>query len=45
LVIGEFETVLDGPVAFSSGEPVAYATGSPTIRSRSAVPCRPAPTA
>ena len=31
LVIGELETVLDGPMAFSSGEPVAYATGSPTI--------------
>lgn len=32
-------------MAFSSGEPVAYATGSPTIGSRSAVPSRPAPTA
>ncbi|VVT57155.1 hypothetical protein BOS5A_180081 [Bosea sp. EC-HK365B] len=38
MVIGEFETVLDGPVAFSSGEPVAYAAGSPTIRSRSLMP-------
>ena len=31
LVIGELETALDGPMAFSSGEPVAYATGPPTI--------------
>lgn len=34
-----------GPVAFSSGEPVAYATGSPTIRSGSVALSRSAPTA
>jgi len=44
LVIGEVETVPDGPVAFSR-RPVAYATGSPTIRSKSVVLSRPAPTA
>ncbi|MDH7784854.1 hypothetical protein QBD01_000854 [Ochrobactrum sp. 19YEA23] len=36
LVIGELQTVLGGPVAFSR-RPVAYATGSPTRRSRSVV--------
>ena len=43
LVIGELETVRDGPMAFSSGEPVAYATGPPTIRSRSVASHRPTP--
>ena len=35
---GVRKPLLHGPVAFSSGEPVACATGSPTLRSRSAVP-------
>ena len=45
LVIGEFETVLDGPMAFSSEEPVAYATGSPTAKVKEFNAFRVAPTA